>query len=106
MVHRKLYYRLAAFLEQKYYTNRDIKLIAVSSLVAEQLRLHFHLDDVTVIPNAVDTDRFTPQATATGRRGARESFSYAETEFVLLLIGNDWKKKGLDTLLRAMASAP
>ena len=28
--------------------------------------------------------------------------SYDEGDFVLLLIGNDWKKKGLDTLLKAI----
>ena len=33
----------------------------------------------------------------------REAFRLADNGFVILLIGNDWKKKGLDTLLRALA---
>jgi UDP-glucose:(heptosyl)LPS alpha-1,3-glucosyltransferase len=56
-----------------------------------------------VIPNAVDTDRFTPGARIARRASARRSFGYAEQDFVLLLIGNDWKKKGVDSLLRALA---
>jgi len=103
VVHRRLYYRLAAFLEHKIYTNPDINLVAVSSLVAQQLRSHFSLEAVTVIPNAVDTVRFTPVERITRRNEARKTLSYGENDFVLLLIGNDWKKKGLDTVLGALA---
>ena len=104
VVHRRLYYRLAEFLERRFYTNPETKLVAVSSLVAEQLRTHFHIEAVTVIPNAVDTVRYTPVKRITRRNESRKSFTYGETDFVLLLIGNDWKKKGLDTLLGALAS--
>ena len=34
---------------------------------------------------------------------ARSQFGISANEFVFLLIGNDWKKKGLDTLLEAFA---
>jgi len=65
------------------------------------LELHFGRTDVTVIPNAVDTRRFA-EATRKARRAAsRQSLNFRENEFVLLLIGNDWKKKGLGALLRA-----
>ena len=37
------------------------------------------------------------------RNESRKSLSYAERDFVLLLIGNDWGKKGLHTLLRTVA---
>ena len=101
-VHRKLYYKLAMFLEREIYSDPGVRLVAVSSLVAAQLKSHFQREDVTVIPNAVDTLRFTPEARMAKRNASRQSFSYDEDDFVLLLIGNDWKKKGLDTLLKAI----
>ena len=103
VVHRKLYYKLVMFLERKIYSNPGVRLVAVSSLVAAQLKSHFHREDVTVIPNAVDTLRFTVEARMGKRDASRQSLSYGERDFVLLLIGNDWKTKGLDTLLRAIA---
>ena len=101
-VHRKLYYKLAMFLEREIYSDPSVRLVAVSSLVAAQLKSHFQREDVTVIPNAVDTLRFTPEERMAKRSASRQSFSYDEGDFVLLLIGNDWKKKGLDTLLKAI----
>ena len=106
VVHRKLYYKLATFLERKIYRDPHVRLVAVSSLVAAQLKSRFQREDVTVIPNAVDTLRFTPEARIAKRDVSRQSFSYAEHDLVLLLIGNDWKKKGLDTLLKAIALLP
>lgn len=104
LIHRKLYYKLAMFLERKVYRNPCVRLVAVSSLVAAQLKTHFQRNDVTVIPNAVDTVRFTPEGRIAKRNMSRRSLSYSENDFVSLLIGNDWKKKGLDTLLMALAS--
>lgn len=104
LIHRKLYYKLVMFLERKVYRNPRVRLVAVSSLVAAQLKTHFQLNDVTVIPNAVDTVRFTPEGRTAKRNVSRRSLSYSENDFVALLIGNDWKKKGLDTLLTSLAS--
>jgi glycosyltransferase involved in cell wall biosynthesis len=103
LIHRRLYYRLIMALEQKIYGNPRTRLIAVSGLVAAQLKRYFGRADVPVIPNAVDTSRFAPQARAAKRETSRRSFHFADNDFVLLLIGNDWKKKGLDTLLNALA---
>jgi glycosyltransferase involved in cell wall biosynthesis len=100
-IHRKLYYKLIISLERKIYRDPGVRLMAVSHLLARHLELHFGRTDVTVIPNAVDTRRFA-EATRKARRAAsRQSLNFRENEFVLLLIGNDWKKKGLGALLRA-----
>lgn len=104
VIHRRLYYKLIMFLERRIYPDPGVRLVAVSSLVAGQLRSHFQREDVTVIPNAVDTLRFTPEARMAKRKASRESGAYDENDFALLLIGNDWKKKGLDTLLKALAA--
>lgn len=101
LIHRKLYYKFIMSLERKIYRKTDIGLIAVSNLVATQLREYFQRDDVTVIPNAVDTMRFNLEARQSRRVASREKFGFVETDFVVLLIGNDWKTKGLDAILQA-----
>jgi len=103
VIHRKLYYKLATFLERRIYRDPHVRLVAVSSLVAAQLKSYFQREDVNVIRNAVDTLRFSPEVRIARRNASRQSLSYAKDDFVLLLIGNDWKKKGLDTLLKAIA---
>jgi UDP-glucose:(heptosyl)LPS alpha-1,3-glucosyltransferase len=56
-----------------------------------------------VIRNAVDTKQFNSAARLLRRGAARAAFSIGADEFVFLIIGNDWKKKGVDMLLRALA---
>jgi len=102
-IHRMLYYRLTMALERRIYRNPRVHLAAVSRMVAEQLRIHFDRADVAIIPNAVDTTaRFNKAARLSCRSSARNSFGFSDSEFVLLLIGNDWKTKGLDQLLGAI----
>lgn len=103
LIHRKLYYKLIMFLERRIYRGPGVRLVAVSAHVAAQLKSYFQRNDVVVIPDAVDTLRFTPEARNAKRNVSREALAYSEGDFVLLLIGNDWKKKGLDTLLNALA---
>jgi glycosyltransferase involved in cell wall biosynthesis len=103
MLHRKLYYRFIMALELKVYRNPRVRLIAVSSLVAKQLDSHFGRSDVTVIPNSVDTIQFNIVVREARRTESRRQFGMQEKDFVLLFIGNDWKKKGLDALLKALA---
>lgn len=103
LIHRKLYYKLIMTLEQKIYRDPHVFLIAVSGLVRRQLQAHFGRNDVAIIPNAIDALRFTPEARLAERAESRKTLQYADDDFVVLLIGNDWKKKGLDTLLNAAA---
>jgi UDP-glucose:(heptosyl)LPS alpha-1,3-glucosyltransferase len=90
------------FLEKKIYKNPHVRLVAVSNLVARQLETHFDRNDVTVIPNAVDSLRFRTEERFCRREVTRHRFKYSDEDFVLLLIGNDWKNKGLNPLLRAV----
>jgi glycosyltransferase involved in cell wall biosynthesis len=103
-LHRKLYYKLIMALERRIYTDYRVRLAAVSKLVAIQLEKHFGRTDSVVIPNAVDTAKFSSEARLARRWASRDSLKIDDSVFVLLLIGNDWKKKGLDQLLRALAA--
>ncbi len=102
-IHRRLYYHLAMALERKIYANPRVALAAVSQLTADEVERFSARRDVRVIPNAVELAFFNPEARFCQRAEARRRLHFEEQDFVLLLIGNDWKKKGVDTLLEAAA---
>lgn len=100
-LHQRLYYRLVCTLERRIYTNRRITLAAVSRHTAAQLSQYFGRNDVTVIPNGVDSQYFSSAQLAVLRDSARMRWGFRREENVLLLIGNDWRNKGLPFLLEA-----
>jgi glycosyltransferase involved in cell wall biosynthesis len=104
LLHRILYYRLIMALENRIYRNPCIRLAAVSQLTGRELTAHFARRDVTVIPNAVDLVRFSLPERIRRREQSRKILQIPDADFVLLLVGNDWKKKGLVPLLNAMAA--
>jgi UDP-glucose:(heptosyl)LPS alpha-1,3-glucosyltransferase len=103
-LHRRVYYLVLSALERCIYTDPKVSLVAVSSRTAAHLSKYFHRQDVRVIPNGVDTAQFSPAARLALRTDARRRRNFQEGDFVLLLIGNDWRAKGLDTLLRAVSA--
>ena len=103
-LHRRAYYALLTALERRIYTNPKVSLAAVSQRTATLLAKYFHRRDVQVIPNGVDTAQFSPSARLALRAAARLLRNFGEQDFVLLLIGNDWRVKGLETVLKAMAA--
>jgi glycosyltransferase involved in cell wall biosynthesis len=104
LIHRRLYYHLIMSLERLIYRNPRVRLVAVSNLVARQLHTFLGRSDAVVIPNTVDLGRFDPEKRLARRKEVRSAFQIPENDFVLLLIGNDWKKKGLDSALRALGA--
>lgn len=60
---------------------------------------------VPVVPYGVDTRAFAPAPRHERRDEARRKLG-VESRVVLLLIGNDWYKKGLDHAIRALALLP
>lgn len=102
--HRRAYYAFLAGLERRIYANPKVSLAAVSQRTATLLEHYFHRQDVRVIPNGVDTAQFSTSARVALRSAARLNRNFQEKDFVLLLIGNDWRAKGLETVLRAASS--
>ena len=105
-LHRRAYYGLLTVLEGRLYSDRSTALAAVSQRTADLLDQYFHRSDVRVIPNGVDMREFSAPARAARRDAARWRLGLLETDFVLLLIGNDWRVKGLPAILQAMAQLP
>lgn len=103
-LHRQAYYSFLTGLERRIYRNSHVFLAAVSSRTASLLSRYFSREDIRVIPNGVDASYFSPAQRLALRAGARSRFEFQETDFVLLLIGNDWRNKGLSTVLNAMAA--
>jgi len=102
LLHRRLYYGLIRWLERRIYRRKEAHLAGVSGMVVAQLSAHFGCHDVVSIPNGVDVKRFEPQARLQRRSAARADLNLAPDTFVILLIGNDWRNKGLPTLIEAL----
>ena len=56
-----------------------------------------------VIHNAVDNRAFNPHIRLTRRDSGATGIRISDQDLVLLLVGNDWKSKGLHCLLEAIA---
>jgi glycosyltransferase involved in cell wall biosynthesis len=105
-MHRRAYYGLLAAFERRIYSDRKTSLAAVSQRTADLLKQYFQRGDVRVIPNGVDTREFSISARAKRRDQARRNLAFRDTDLVLLLIGNDWRVKGVPAILEAMAQLP
>lgn len=102
-LHRRLYYRLLTALERRVYRKRNVTLAAVSFRTAQLVETTFGREDVAVVPNGVDSLQFSPARRCTRRELARLNKNLHPTDCVLLLVGNDWRVKGLGTVLEAMS---
>jgi glycosyltransferase involved in cell wall biosynthesis len=105
-VHRKAYYALLTALERRIYTDPKVTLGAVSKRTARLLKEYFRREDVSIIPNGVDTKQFSTAARHARRGEARRRRGFRDEDFVLLIIGNDWHNKGLTSILEAMSALP
>ncbi len=104
LLHRRLYYALIVALERYVYPRRDISLLAISRKAVEDLACFYSQNQsLPVIYAGLDQRLFSPRRRAERRAQARQSLGLDEEAFALLLIGNDWKKKGLGTILEALA---
>jgi glycosyltransferase involved in cell wall biosynthesis len=105
LVHRHLYYRLIIALERLIYRRRSVRLEAISQKTARDLaRLHGRDgDDVSVLYHGIDSAQFSPEVRRRLRLSARTALGLPADVLTLLLVGNDWKNKGLACLLAAVA---
>jgi glycosyltransferase involved in cell wall biosynthesis len=103
-LHRRIYYRLIEFLEGKVYGREDIYLAAVSEKGAQDIRARFgEKKHLSVIHHGIDSAKFNPRRRKELRPGARAEMRLADDSIAILFIGNDWRNRGLDCLLQAVA---
>jgi glycosyltransferase involved in cell wall biosynthesis len=60
-------------------------------------------DPITVIPNGADLELFHPRQRDRFRCEVRRTHGLGENDFLILFSGGDWRRKGLDLLLQAIA---
>src|SRR5580700_6180055 len=103
LIHRSLYYRLITLLERHLYTEPRAQLILIARKTADDLdRFYGPHDVLPVLYMGIDHITFNPQVRMARRDEVRRELGVRAEQFVLLLVGNDWRKKGLYTLLGAL----
>jgi glycosyltransferase involved in cell wall biosynthesis len=103
LVHRRLYYRLVVALEKRVFQRPETQLILTSRRSAEELaQFYGRREPLPLIETGLDHKTFNPELRAASRVAARQAIGLRDDTFTLLLIGNDWRKKGLGTLLDAL----
>jgi UDP-glucose:(heptosyl)LPS alpha-1,3-glucosyltransferase len=103
LIHRRVYYALARILERHTYTREDLPLVVVSRKVAADLQRYYGRNShLSLVYHGWDRSRFGPARRAMVRLPARRALDLPENSCVLLLIGNDLKKKGLPCLIEAV----
>lgn len=103
LLHRRLYYRLIIFLERHVYTNPETLLILIAHKTASDLsRLYDRRDRCVVLYLGLDHVSYNPVRRASLRGAARTQIGLADDRFALLMVGNDWHKKGIAVLFDAL----
>jgi UDP-glucose:(heptosyl)LPS alpha-1,3-glucosyltransferase len=103
---RRVYLAMAAAAERRLYRSaRCRRLIAVSGRLAAELVEDYRLDPgkVKVVPDGVDAAEFHPGLRESAGAERRAALGLAAGERLALFLGGDWERKGLATLLAALA---
>jgi UDP-glucose:(heptosyl)LPS alpha-1,3-glucosyltransferase len=117
---RHAYYRVTETAEKRLYRQRknagyggrggSVHFLPVSRGTARELTRYYGLgeSDMTIVPNGVDLDRFSPALAATAGVRTRAALGIDPGEFVLLFVGGEWRRKGLHHAIDALphVSAP
>lgn len=82
-----------------------LKIVPMAQFVADQILAHYDVDParVEVIYNGVELEHFHPSNRQKLGAPFRREHGIAENTPVLLFVGNDWRRKGLDVVLEALA---
>ena len=100
--------RLVLLLERTLFRRRRYRLIVASSArVRADLIRHYAVppQDIRVIYNGVDTERFHPATRQARREAARRRLEIPAGALVALFMGTGFERKGLAYLLRALPAA-
>jgi len=92
---------------QMFESPRLRAVICNSRMVKEELVRHYGLrqDQLVVVYNGVDLEEFSPRLQERWRSTQRQALGIAEEALALIHVGSGFERKGLATILRAMARA-
>jgi UDP-glucose:(heptosyl)LPS alpha-1,3-glucosyltransferase len=82
------------------------RIVAASAMVKAQLVADYGVAPhrITIVPNGVDTERFSPTVAAALRPAARARLEFGDQDVVFLFVGRNYRLKGLAPALRAIAT--
>ena len=92
------------WLDRKQYTGKGVfRIIAISDMIKNDIVKYHNIDPqkIDVVYNGVDLKRFNPDNKNKYRKVIRDELSLGE-EFVLLYISNNFRLKGLLTLVKSL----
>ena len=80
------------------------RIIAVSHLVRTQIQEYYPVDPllISIVPNGVDYKAFERLRSEESKTAIRLRLGLSNDRFVLLFVGNEFERKGLHVLLRAV----
>ena len=83
--------------------HRYRKIMAISEMVKKNIIENYGVpaDDIVVIFNGVDLERFHPKNKERYRQEVRRQYGVTDTEFVTLFVGSGFERKGVKYLLEA-----
>ena len=91
-------------LERHIYANPQVSLVLYAKKTAKDLeRFYARRDRLPVLYLGLDHDAFNPIRRAELRERARRELGIADDRFILLLVGNDLRKKGIVVLIEAIS---
>ena len=100
LLHRRIYYRVVMALEACVFRNAKTQLILTAPQSAAEISRFFgRTEKFPVVSPGLDHTVFNWEVRSRLREDARQSLSIPSDRFILLLVGNDWRKKGLGALL-------
>ncbi len=98
--------KVRLWIEQKNYGGRRFKkIIAVSEGVKRELMQEYNLrsSEIIVIPNGVDLERFNTVNAMERKHLIRRQLGFADDDFVLIFVANEFKRKGLSFAIDAFS---
>jgi glycosyltransferase involved in cell wall biosynthesis len=108
---RQLYLNTTTKIEGRMYNQREGKkpvlFLPVSRGVEQDLRRYYDIGNasVRVVPNAAETDKFKPLENSVRQRWRNEN-GVSGSDIVLVFVGGEWPRKGLEFAIRALVCLP
>jgi UDP-glucose:(heptosyl)LPS alpha-1,3-glucosyltransferase len=98
------FHQLILKLEKKMFESGQCRrFIAISQMVKEDILRHYHCppDNISVVYNGVDLQRFHPENKDRYRQKIRKELGIPESSTLILFVGSGFERKGLQYLLQA-----
>lgn len=94
--------------ERRIFQKPYSRLAAISRSIAEEYMRYYGIpeDRVRIIPNGVDTLTFNPDRKIQCSQEIRKQLNIPDNVKLLLFVGNEFKRKGLEILINSLTKIP